>query len=152
MNCDRCGKKLRGGPRFSFATLGFSERGSRAFGVSGRTWQNYMCHGVGREQAERIAERLGVHPYELWPELIDYDAGARPCKVCDGLFVPVRCDQVYCGAACRKRAQNQRRQERHGDRIRELQRAWREANADSYRKHHTRYMRVWRQRKRQDAA
>lgn len=99
--CPNCDKNLRGGPRFSFLALGLTHNESaRTLGVSGSTWQNYMCHGVNREAAERIADKLGVHPYELWPDMVDHDAGVKPCEECGQPFIPNTTRQRFCDRNC----------------------------------------------------
>jgi hypothetical protein len=125
--CSNCGKALKGGRRYPFAALGYTHNQSaRTLNVSGSTWQDYMCHGIGREAAERIANKLGVHPYELWPEMIDDDAGIRPCVECGSPFIPGRPHQTYCGVLCRHRSNGRRsmRRYRATDRGKEANRSY----------------------------
>jgi lambda repressor-like predicted transcriptional regulator/DNA-directed RNA polymerase subunit RPC12/RpoP len=139
--CDRCGKTLRGGRRFPFTTLGLThDQSARKLGVSGRTWQGYMCHGVGREAAERIANRLGVHPYELWPDMIDHDAGAKPCEECGKPFIPTRSTQRMCSPRCRSRRWQRNRYQNDPD--------WRARDVAKSRAYYENYGDYCRQRQR----
>lgn len=45
-----------------------------ALKVSGTTYQKYRDQGMLRDAADRAAVRLGFHPYEVWPEMVDHDS------------------------------------------------------------------------------
>lgn len=62
--------------RFPFADLaramGVTEHAACvALSVSGSTEQDYRRRGLTARVAERLAERARLHPYEVWPELLD---------------------------------------------------------------------------------
>lgn len=63
------------------AAMGLSEHQAAArLGVSGTTQQTYRRIGVLEETAERLADKAGLHPFEVWPELLEHrlaDAEAR---------------------------------------------------------------------------
>lgn len=148
MNCERCGKTLRGGPRFPFHTLELSHNQSaRTLGISGSTWQDYMCHGVGREAAERIADKMGVHVYGLWPELVDHDLASqhRECEDCGQAFLPATGRQRFCTRNCAARAWQRRKyqsDEWFRQRDIEKRRAYYQENGDYCR----RWQRAYRER------
>lgn len=59
------------------------------------------------EVAERCADRLGVHPYCLWPEMRD-DVIASVVRVCaaegcEETFEPLTVRRIYCSTRCRDR-------------------------------------------------
>lgn len=65
-------------------------------GVSGESRHRLEREGLTIDQAERYAQRAGLHPCEVWPELVDDLAPARP----DTTFtVTLTC--VDCGRPAR---------------------------------------------------
>ena len=79
----------------------------RKLGVSGTEWPRYINGGVSAATAERWAERLGLHPYEVWPELAKEHAAnptARECAhpKCTVEFVPRKSDHKYCCTRCQQ--------------------------------------------------
>lgn len=53
-------------------------RAAEQLGISGTTYQHDVAHGISLVRAERIAVRLGVHPYELWPDMPELIRGIGP--------------------------------------------------------------------------
>lgn len=48
--------------------------------ISGATARKYEAQGLTDDQADRLATRAGLHPYEVWPEMLDLhvaEAGAE---------------------------------------------------------------------------
>lgn len=63
-----------GAIRYAFSAvadaLGLEEsQAARAVRISGSTEQHYRQYGMSIDVAERMADRIGRHPYELWPEM-----------------------------------------------------------------------------------
>lgn len=48
---------------------------SRALGLSGSTMQHYRTHGVSEKVADRLAVKAGLHPFEVWPEMVEIELG-----------------------------------------------------------------------------
>ena len=73
--------------------------------IGGSTYANARRIGLTAEQADRYAVKLGLHPYEVWPEMADDAAKAASvtCPECERGFFPVRSSQVYCSKRCRQR-------------------------------------------------
>jgi hypothetical protein len=44
----------------------------------------------------------------MWPEMIDHDAGTRPCDGCGTRFVPYRSNHRWCSIRCRENAAKRR--------------------------------------------
>lgn len=75
--------------------------------------------GLSLDRAERIALKAGLHPWNVWPEMVDHlmeDEGAvRTCTVCGDTFRPRSHNQLCCAdEACR--AERRRRREREPER------------------------------------
>lgn len=45
----------------------------KALGLGGPEYRKYRDEGMTREVAERKALRVGLHPYEVWPEMVEHD-------------------------------------------------------------------------------
>lgn len=103
-------------------------------GVSGSTAKKYRAEGVLERTADRLAVRAGLHPFEVWPELVDdalaeLDApptdptpappvAAVACPLCATSFTP-RPTKVYCSPRCRETAGDRRRYAQDPQRYRE---------------------------------
>lgn len=92
--------------RYPFADLanamGLSENAAcRALNVSGSTQQDYRSRGLSERVADRLAVKAGLHPFEVWPDMIA-EANAE-CAECGASFVPTRKGHVYCGGNCSRR-------------------------------------------------
>jgi hypothetical protein len=85
---------------------------SKTLGLSGRTQQSYRRDGMSERVADRLAVKAGLHPFEVWPEMVGHqiEAASVVCadESCGGPFVPERSNQRYCSPACRKRASDRR--------------------------------------------
>lgn len=83
----------------------------RALGIHGSQWKQAREQGVGERAADHYAVRLGLHPIEVWPELVDHviEAASIPCAGCPGTFAPRRSTQRYCTERCRLAAKARRR-------------------------------------------
>lgn len=44
---------------------------ARRTGVSGSTWKEYRTIGVSEKVADRLACKVGLHPYMVWPDMAD---------------------------------------------------------------------------------
>lgn len=111
-------------------------------GVSPRTIQRDAVRGLTLTQAERYADRLGVHPWEVWPEWVELVVAeiGKECvsSSCGQVFVPKRRSQKFCSDRCREReAQIRYRATPAGrERMREQRRAFYAQCAE--------YQRAWR--------
>lgn len=38
----------------------------RYLNVGGSTWKRYVALGLNTDQADRLAVRIGLHPYDVW--------------------------------------------------------------------------------------
>lgn len=68
--------------RYPFAPLvdamGLSpSAAARTLGMSGQTQARYLDVGMPADTAYRLADRAGIHPFEVWPELVDDEAARR---------------------------------------------------------------------------
>lgn len=95
--------------------------------VNGARRAGILEHGIDIDQAERWALKLGLHPYEVWPQMAAEAAyaGTEPCKACGEPFVPTNRRHVYCSDTCKHRIASRRR--RATDEGRELNRLRRRA-------------------------
>lgn len=64
--------------RYPFAPLaalmGCTEASAaRRLNISGRTEQEYRREGMSEKVADRMAVRAGYHPFEVWPEMAEYN-------------------------------------------------------------------------------
>lgn len=83
---------------------------AKLLGVRGRTWVEYRDLGVSEFVADRMACRLGLHPFVVWPELTEaqiVDASVV-CADCPTRFIPRDSRHVYCSKRCRLRVQQRR--------------------------------------------
>lgn len=46
---------------------------TQQLGVGGPEYRKYRTHGMTRDVAERKALKVGFHPYEVWPEMVEQD-------------------------------------------------------------------------------
>jgi len=44
---------------------------AKALGISGASLQRYAEQGLDDRQADRLATRVGLHPFTVWPEMAD---------------------------------------------------------------------------------
>jgi len=86
------------------AAMGMSENGAaRALGLSGSSYKQYRSAGVSELVGDRLAVRAGLHPYEVWPEMVDA-AITRECAAPDcGQRFPLDGKRRYCTTRCRRR-------------------------------------------------
>lgn len=72
--------------------------------MNGGTFNAFKGHGLTLEQAERYAERVRLHPYEVWPDMLDevLDTVTRVCAAdgCDETFIPSNLRRIYCSKLC----------------------------------------------------
>jgi lambda repressor-like predicted transcriptional regulator len=70
-------------------------------GIGGGEYARVRTEGVSELAADRWANRLGLHPAEVWP-----DFGFAVCAAdgCQERFAPVRKGHVYCSKRCNNRA------------------------------------------------
>lgn len=100
----------------------------RALGVSSKVLIDYAVLGLTERQAERLAVRLGVDPYQCWPEMLDEAIAEveRECAAvdCAVRFVPPAKapHKRFCSSTCRRREQR-REQYRRDPEFRERVRA-----------------------------
>lgn len=78
----------------------------RRLSISGSAYGNMVQHGLTFDQAERYAERAGLLPYEVWPEMVDelIDLESKVCAApsCDNRFVPDNPRRIYCCQRCQQ--------------------------------------------------
>lgn len=95
-----------------------------ALKVSGTTYQKYRDEGLSRDVADRMAERLGFHPYEVWPDMVEDDLEdladlppeGQQCAAwgCPEWFIPSRVGGSkrwpprFCSTRCRNRDKRRR--------------------------------------------
>lgn len=104
-------------------------------GIGGPEYRRYRDRGMTRETAERKALRVGLHPYEVWPEMPEHDLAdaSKTCEApgCENTWVPNPLGggrRRFCSNRCwqvvrRQRETPERREERLAKR-----RAYYEAN------------------------
>jgi hypothetical protein len=57
------------------ALMGLSEhQAAMRLGISGSTEQRYRREGMSEKVADRLAVRAHLHPFEVWPEMIEHTA------------------------------------------------------------------------------
>jgi hypothetical protein len=111
--CPDCGKKIAAGRRYPLAALNTFD--PRPLRLAGTTLIDYRCHGVLRRTADRLAARVGEHPYTVWPDMADHDIAdlSVTCDECGQPFIPTRKGHRYCQRKCKDVAgQRLRRQTR----------------------------------------
>ena len=95
--------------RYSFDPIDF-HRGdteisviAAKIGVAHGTVQKWRERGMDEENADRVATALGLHPWQLWPEMLAVATAPvmRECS-CGEFFVLTRPEKRWCNAACRK--------------------------------------------------
>lgn len=76
-------------------------------GVPAGRVQNWKRRGLTRDHAEAAADRIGEHPYLLWPDMRDHDIAdaaraERVCALpwCNHRFVPVVWNHRFCSRRC----------------------------------------------------
>ena len=83
---------------------------ARRLGISGSTWKQYRDQGVTEKVADRLAVRAGLHPSEVWPEIVDewISASSGVCPECGESFVKTRSSHRFCSDSCRRRPAQRR--------------------------------------------
>lgn len=106
--------------------------------------------------ADDIANRLGLHLYDLWPHLLEADIAAaeKVCAAseCSTRFVPYRSTSLYCSPSCSRRAGRERRTAEQRQRDAQKVAAWKAANADHCRAYNREYQRPYMRAVRRRAA
>lgn len=78
----------------------------RQLGVSAKDVRDFRSRGMTARVAERLADKAGFNPYEVWPTW-NADIAIAPlvCKFCGKEFFPAQRQpsQVYCSAQCRSK-------------------------------------------------
>jgi hypothetical protein len=77
------------------------------FPMNGTTYRQVMDEGLATDQADRWAVRLGLHPWQVWPDWSHIECAATDC---DATFIPKQAHQRFCGSTCSSR---QRRRDRY---------------------------------------
>jgi endogenous inhibitor of DNA gyrase (YacG/DUF329 family) len=99
----------------------------------------WRSSGVSRSLADRIADRLSLHVYELWPEMRDDDIAdlTRTCAAddCAETFVVLRpsAHRRFCSARCKARMEWRRRWSSVDEETKERKRAYVRAYKDEVR-------------------
>lgn len=79
----------------------------RRLGISGGAYGPMVQRGLTFDQAERYAERAGLIPEFVWPEIVDelIERESRECAAdgCTERFVPENPRRIYCSNLCRDR-------------------------------------------------
>lgn len=123
-------------PLAAFAkAVGLSK--SQAMKQFGLPWRS-RNDGLGDGQAERVATRAGLHPFEIWPELADDRIAALEveCEAdgCDERFMPSITrgpnQRRFCSRRCGQRMARRRRRRSPAYRARlaAYARSWHNAN------------------------
>lgn len=77
-------------------------------GVAHSTIQKWRDRGMEEHNADRVATALGLHPWQLWPEMLAVATAPvmRECEHpdCFEEFILTRSDKRFCSARCRERA------------------------------------------------
>lgn len=110
-----------------------------ALNLSGSTYQQYRDRGVTAYVAHSLADKAGVHPYEVWPDLLDAEIASleRECAAtdCSERFIPPLGrgrHQKFHDDGCRRREKMRRYRARdHGREVNRLAaRRYRESVAE----------------------
>lgn len=108
----------------------------KALGLGGPEYRKYRSEGMAREVAERKALRVGLHPYEVWPDMVEHDLPSLECEADDCTerfdippFGRGGKGKRFCSETCRSRMKNRRR--RQDDAVRAQDRA-RQRAYDAY--------------------
>jgi hypothetical protein len=85
----------------------FAPVDAHKLGVSPDTLRKWRERGMDETNADRIATALGLHPWQLWPEMLAVATAPvmSECAHPDCLveFVLTRSDKRFCSARCRNR-------------------------------------------------
>lgn len=85
---------------------------TRILNVSGSTWKQYRDEGVSERVADRLATKVGLVTYRVWPEMVDdiiADESVECAEpTCDDTFIPRWSRHAYCSPTCRRRAAKRR--------------------------------------------
>lgn len=72
--------------------------------------------GFTMDQAEHYANRVGFHPWNIWPEMVDHlmeDEGAvRSCVICSTNFPPRSANHICCSPPCQTERDRRMKRER----------------------------------------
>ena len=90
--------------------MGVTNRQAGEFlNLNGRYYRKYATEGLSRDVAERYASKMGLHPYEVWPEMQDEDELIRALPECaahgceNPVTPPRRGRRIYCSKRCKQR-------------------------------------------------
>lgn len=79
----------------------------RRVGLSGSTLKHVRVNGLAERSADRYAVRAGLHPFEVWPEMVEHhqadatvECAAGDCSV---RFIPTRKSHRYHSTTCFQR-------------------------------------------------
>lgn len=82
----------------------------RELSIGGNEYRKYRDEGVTERVADRLASRLGLSAYNVWPEMLDHSITSceRVCALdeCTERFVPSTHNHRYHDPKCRQRAKN----------------------------------------------
>jgi hypothetical protein len=100
---------------------------ARLLGVHARQVHRWRELGVTRDQADQLADAVGHHPSNIWPEIFEHDIAAmeRVCAspTCGERFIPDDPRQKKCSRRCVLRDAGARYKARHRDVVLERARA-----------------------------
>lgn len=92
------------------------KRLQQTVGFNGPTYRNVRDRGLTPNQADRYAVRLGLHPFEVWPEMAEHQIAdaMRLCAAtdCDSCFLPRDRHHRYCSPTCSSRHRRRLRYQR----------------------------------------
>lgn len=81
-------------------------RAARQLGTSGSSLKRFAAEGMDRDAAERLALRAGLHPYEIFTDMLEHDLtySDQECAApeCEERFAP-RPTKRFCSKRCRWR-------------------------------------------------
>ena len=91
-------------------------------GVAHSTIGKWRERGMEEHNADAVATALGLHPWQLWPEMLAVNTAAimKECERpgCLEEFVPTRKGHRFCSERCRRQARRKRERSKQRERYR----------------------------------
>ena len=110
--------------------------------INGTYYRKARDEGLTADAADRWATRVGLHPFNVWPEMVEdsIEAAKVTCAAedCDTRFLPSNGKHRFCSHRCSARESSRRRYRENAE-VRERRKAW----AKQWRAENERAMRFW---------